>query len=686
LHRHGASGAGSTGQDYRIAPGSIFARRSLGGLLQCDNARCNSNGKRVMVWRIIDCAYGFGLKSRRIATSVSEGAPKVFRQRNSQRFIMEISKAELSSAAAATTAGRNTPAATPVPELRGAEILIKALQAENVKYIWGYPGGAVLHIYDAFYKQDTIQHVLVRHEQAAVHAADGYARATGDVGVALVTSGPGVTNAVTGIATAYMDSIPMVIITGQVPTAAIGLDAFQECDTVGITRPIVKHNFLIKDSRDIADVMKKAFHIARTGRPGPVVVDIPKDVSFKMTPYHGYPKTVEMRSYNPVRKGHGGQIRKALQLLLTAKRPYIYTGGGVLLSNASEELRTLVNLLGYPVTNTLMGLGAYPASDKKFLGMLGMHGTIEANNAMQNCDVLLAVGARFDDRVIGNPKHFAQNERKIIHIDIDPSSISKRVKVDIPIVGDVKDVLGEMLAMIRESPLRPDPDALGAWWETIEEWRGRDCLKFDMGKGDVIKPQHVIQTLWGMTKDTETYITSDVGQHQMWAAQYYRFDEPRRWINSGGLGTMGVGIPYAMGIKLAKPEAEVFCVTGEGSVQMCIQELSTCLQYNTPIKIVSLNNRYLGMVRQWQELDYEGRYSHSYMDALPNFVKLAEAYGHVGMLIEKPGDVEGALREARKLKDRTVFMDFRTDPTENVFPMVQAGKGITEMLLGSEDL
>jgi len=599
---------------------------------------------------------------------------------------MEISKAELSSAAEATSAGRTNPSTAPVQELRGAEILIKALQAENVKYIWGYPGGAVLHIYDAFYKQDTIQHVLVRHEQAAVHAADGYARATGDVGVALVTSGPGVTNAVTGIATAYMDSIPMVIITGQVPTAAIGLDAFQECDTVGITRPIVKHNFLIKDVRDVADVLKKAFHIARTGRPGPVVVDFPKDVSFQMTPYHGYPKSVEMRSYNPVRKGHGGQIRKALQLLLTAKRPYIYTGGGVLLSNASAELRTLVDMLGYPVTNTLMGLGAYPASDKKFLGMLGMHGTVEANNAMQNCDVLLAVGARFDDRVIGNPKHFAQNERKIIHIDIDPSSISKRVKVDIPIVGDVKDVLSEMLAMIRESPLRPDPDALVGWWDTIEQWRKRDCLKFDMGQGDVIKPQHVVQTLWGMTKDTETYITSDVGQHQMWAAQYYGFDEPRRWINSGGLGTMGVGIPYAMGIKLAKPDAEVFCITGEGSVQMCIQELSTCLQYNTPIKIVSLNNRYLGMVRQWQELDYEGRYSQSYMDALPNFVKLAEAYGHVGMLIEKPGDVEGALREARKMKDRTVFMDFRTDPTENVFPMVKAGMGITEMLLGSEDL
>ncbi|HQE41176.1 MAG TPA: acetolactate synthase 3 catalytic subunit [Zoogloea sp.] len=592
---------------------------------------------------------------------------------------MEITKAELASAAAAS-AGNST------PELRGAEILVKSLQAEGVKFIWGYPGGAVLHIYDAFYKQDTIQHVLVRHEQAAVHAADGYARATGDVGVALVTSGPGVTNAVTGIATAYMDSIPMVIISGQVPTAAIGQDAFQECDTVGITRPVVKHNFLVKDVRQLADVMKKAFHIARTGRPGPVVVDIPKDVSFNKTPYHGYPESVDMRSYNPVRKGHGGQIRKALQLLMSAKRPYIYTGGGVLLSNATQELRTLVDMLGYPVTNTLMGLGAYPASDRKFLGMLGMHGTIEANNTMQNCDVLLAVGARFDDRVIGNPKHFAQNERKIIHIDIDPSSISKRVKVDVPIVGDVKDVLLELISMIRESSLKPDAGALKTWWETIEGWRARDCLKYDRGNQDVIKPQYVVETLWEMTKDDDAYITSDVGQHQMWAAQYYRFDQPRRWINSGGLGTMGVGIPYAMGIKLARPESEVFCVTGEGSVQMCIQELSTCLQYNTPIKILALNNRYLGMVRQWQEIEYSGRYSHSYMDALPNFVKLAEAYGHVGMLIERPQDVEGALREARKLKDRTVFMDFRTDPTENVFPMVKAGKGITEMLLGAEDL
>ena len=595
---------------------------------------------------------------------------------------MEISSAELASAAAAQKQG----AAPATQELMGAEILIKGLQAEGVKYIWGYPGGAVLYIYDALYKQDTMQHVLVRHEQAAVHAADGYARATGDVGVALVTSGPGVTNAVTGIATAYMDSIPMVIITGQVPTAAIGLDAFQECDTVGITRPIVKHNFLVKDPRDLAITLKKAFHIARSGRPGPVVVDIPKDVSFKKAPYEGYPQSVEMRSYNPVRRGHGGQIRKALQLLLAAKRPYIYTGGGVLLGNATNELRTLVDMLGYPVTNTLMGLGAYPASDRKFLGMPGMHGTVEANNAMQHCDVLLAVGARFDDRVIGNPKHFAQNERKIIHIDIDPSSISKRVKVDIPIVGDVKDVLTELISMIRETTTRADAGALAAWWDTIEGWRSRDCLKYSMGSADVIKPQYVVETLWNMTKDADTYITSDVGQHQMWAAQYYRFDEPRRWINSGGLGTMGVGIPYAMGIKLAKPDAEVFCITGEGSVQMNIQELSTCLQYNTPIKVVSLNNRYLGMVRQWQEIEYSGRYSHSYMDALPNFVKLAEAFGHVGMLIERPQDVEPALREARKLKDRTVFMDFRTDPTENVFPMVQAGKGITEMLLGSEDL
>jgi acetolactate synthase-1/2/3 large subunit len=590
---------------------------------------------------------------------------------------MDMSAAEVKRAASAQPQ-------SPSKELNGSEILVRCLQAEGVKYIWGYPGGAVLYIYDALYKQDSIQHVLVRHEQAAVHAADGYARATGDIGVALVTSGPGVTNAVTGIATAYMDSIPMVIITGQVPSHAIGLDAFQECDTVGITRPIVKHNFLVKDVRELAPTIKKAFHIARTGRPGPVVIDIPKDISIKTTTFH-YPAHIEMRSYNPVRKGHGGQIRKAVQLLLQAKRPYIYTGGGVILGNAADELRALVDLLGCPCTNTLMGLGAYPASDPKFLGMLGMHGTYEANMSMQHCDVLLAVGARFDDRVIGNPKHFASVERKIVHIDIDPSSISKRVRVDVPIVGDVKDVLNELVTQLKDSHATLDVESLAVWWGQINEWRKRDCLTYK-NSTEVIKPQYVVETLWRLTKDRDTYITSDVGQHQMWAAQYYHFDQPRRWINSGGLGTMGVGLPYAMGIKLAKPDADVFCITGEGSIQMCIQELSTCLQYKTPVKVVSLNNRYLGMVRQWQQLDYGGRYSHSYMDALPDFVKLAEAYGHVGMLIEKPSDVEPALREAIKLKDRTVFLDIRTDPTENVWPMVQAGKGISEMLLGSEDL
>ena len=584
---------------------------------------------------------------------------------------------------AATAPQASSP--TPAPaELNGSEILVRCLQAEGVRHLWGYPGGAVLYIYDALYKQDSIQHVLVRHEQAAIHAADGFARATGEVGVALVTSGPGVTNAVTGIATAYMDSIPMVIITGQVPTPAIGLDAFQECDTVGITRPIVKHNFLVKDVRDLALTIKKAFHIARTGRPGPVVVDIPKDVSLARTAF-SYPERIEMRSYNPVKKGHSGQIRKAVQLLLQAKRPYIYTGGGVILGEATAELRQLVELLGFPCTNTLMGLGAMPGTDPRFLGMLGMHGTYEANMTMQHCDVLLAVGARFDDRVIGNPKHFAQVERKIIHVDIDPSSISKRVRVDIPIVGDVKDVLQELISQIKDAQARPDAQAIGAWWNQINEWRRKDCLAYK-ASDEVIKPQMVVDTLWRLTRDRDTYITSDVGQHQMWAAQFYKFDEPRRWINSGGLGTMGVGLPYAMGIKLARPESDVFCITGEGSIQMCIQELSTCFQYKTPVKIVSLNNRYLGMVRQWQELDYEGRYSHSYMDALPNFVKLAEAYGHVGILVEKPGDVEGALKEAMRLKDRTVFLDIRTDPTENVWPMVKAGKGISEMLLGSEDL
>ena len=601
---------------------------------------------------------------------------------------MELSTSQAAQVADASFSSASSPANL-APELMGGEILVKALQAEGVQYLWGYPGGAVLYIYDALYKQDSIQHVLVRHEQAAVHAADGFARATGEVGVALVTSGPGLTNAVTGIATAYTDSIPLVVISGQTATAAIGTDAFQECDTVGITRPVVKHNFLVKDVRDLAMTVKKAFHIARSGRPGPVVVDIPKDVSFKKTAFAGYPRELEMRSYNPVKKGHSGQIRKALQLLLAAKRPYIYTGGGVLLGNACAELRELVDMLGYPVTHTLMGLGAYPASDKKYLGMLGMHGTVEANNTMQHCDVLLALGARFDDRVIGNPKHFQAADRKIIHVDVDPSVIAKRVKVDIPIVGDVKEVLAELIAMIKETDQRPDSGALTAWWAQIEAWRGRNCLKYSKGQGDVIKPQHVVETLWNLTKDTDTYITSDVGQHQMWAAQYYRFDEPRRWINSGGLGTMGVGLPYAMGIKLAKPDAEVFCITGEGSIQMNIQELATCFQYNTPVVICALNNRFLGMVRQWQEIEYSGRYSHSYMDSLPDFVKLAEAYGHRGFKIEDPALIESTLQEARRIvreEGKTVFLDFRTDPTENVFPMVQAGKGITEMLLGKDDL
>ncbi|MDO5653613.1 MAG: acetolactate synthase 3 catalytic subunit, partial [Brachymonas sp.] len=574
--------------------------------------------------------------------------------------------------AAAVAAAPASPESATAPMLMGAEVLVKCLEAEGVEQVWGYPGGAVLYIYDALYKQNAVRHVLVRHEQAAVHAADGFARATGEVGVALVTSGPGVTNAVTGVATAYMDSIPLVLITGQVPSVLIGQDAFQECDTVGITRPIVKHNFLVKSPHEIASVMKRAFHIARSGRPGPVVVDIPKDISFMKTAWNGYPEEVEMRSYNPTKKGHAGQIRKALQLLQNAKRPYVYAGGGVLLANACDELRTLVNMLGAPCTLTLMGLGAFPASDPKFLGMLGMHGTVEANNAMQNCDVLLAVGARFDDRVIGNPKHFTQGDRKIIHIDVDPSVISKRVKADVPIVGDARDVLTELITALQENQIKPEENAMKAWWEMVNKWRSTDCLRYDRNNTTVIKPQKVVETLWNLTKDEEVYITSDVGQHQMWAAQYYRFDEPRRWINSGGLGTMGVGIPYAMGIKLAKPDADVFCITGEGSVQMCIQELSSCLQHNTPIKIVSLNNRYLGMVRQWQEIEYSGRYSHSYMDALPNFVKLAESFGHVGILVEDPKDVEPALREARRLKDRTVFMDFRTDPTENVFPMVQA--------------
>jgi acetolactate synthase-1/2/3 large subunit len=565
--------------------------------------------------------------------------------------------------------------------LTGAEIVIRCLQEEKVEYVFGYPGGSVLFIYDEFFKQDKVRHILVRHEQGAVHAADGYARSTEKVGVALVTSGPGVTNAVTGIATAYMDSIPMVIISGQVPTAYIGQDAFQEVDTVGITRPCVKHNFLVKDVRELASTIKKAFYLAKSGRPGPVLVDIPKDISATKCEY-AYPKSVVMRSYNPVIKGHQGQIKKAVQLLLEAKRPMIYTGGGVILSDAADKLTKLVRQLGFPVTNTLMGLGGYPSTDKQFVGMLGMHGTYEANMAMQHCDVLLAVGARFDDRVIGDPANFAEVPRKIIHIDIDPSSISKRVKVDVPIVGDLPEVLDDITKLLTASGDRPDEKAVKAWWKQIDEWRGKDCLKYDR-KSKIIKPQFVVEKLYEVTKG-EAFVCSDVGQHQMWAAQYYKFDKPRRWMNSGGLGTMGFGLPAAMGVQLAHPGAHVACVTGEGSIQMCIQELSTCKQYRLPLKIILLNNGYLGMVRQWQQLFHGNRYAESYVDALPDFVKLAESYGHVGMKVEKPGDVEGALKDAFKRKDDLVFIDFAIDPTENVYPMVQGGKGLTEMILSEE--
>ena len=583
----------------------------------------------------------------------------------------------ISSAATALTA------ATAATEITGAEILVRCLAEEGVEHVFGYPGGAVLYIYDAIFNQDKFQHILVRHEQAAIHAADAYSRSSNKVGVALVTSGPGVTNAVTGLATAYMDSIPMVIISGQVPSHAIGQDAFQECDTVGITRPCVKHNFLVKDVKDLASTVKKAFYIARTGRPGPVLVDIPKDISMHKCAY-AYPKEIEMRSYKPVDKGHSGQIRKAVQLLLSAERPMIYSGGGVILANASPELNRRGDTLGFPVTNTLMGLGAYKSSSERFVGMPGMHGTYEANMAMQHCDVLIAIGARFDDRVIGNPKHFSSVPRKIIHIDIDPSSISKRVKVDIPIVGNVKDVLLEILSQIEAAETKPNPVALASWWKQIQEWRGRECLKFSTSD-TVIKPQSVVQKVWEVT-DGDAFVTSDVGQHQMWAAQYYGFDKPRRWINSGGLGTMGVGLPYAMGVQMANPGATVACITGEASIQMCIQELATCKQYHLTPKIILLNNRFLGMVRQWQQIDYGSRYSESYMDSLPDFTMLAESFGHVGMKIENPADVDGALKEAFGMKDRLVFMNFITDQTENVWPMVKAGKGLSEMLLGSEDL
>jgi len=564
-------------------------------------------------------------------------------------------------------------------ELSGAQIVVQSLKDEGVEYIFGYPGGAVLHLYDALFQQDDVKHILVRHEQGATHAADGYARATGKPGVVLVTSGPGATNAVTGIATAYMDSIPMVIISGQVPSPVIGSDAFQEVDMVGITRPCVKHNFLVKDVTKLAETVKKAFYVATTGRPGPVVVDIPKDITDPniKVPYL-YPKKVVMRSYNPSINGDKEQIKNAVELLLEARKPVIYSGGGVILGEASEELTEFSRMLGFPVTNTLMGLGAYPATDKQFIGMLGMHGTYEANMAMHESDVIIAIGARFDDRVTGKLDLFCPYA-KIIHIDIDPASISKTVKVDVAIVGEVKNVLKQMLVMIKDHMSQIHNKALDEWWHQIDQWRSLQCLEFDRASL-LIKPQYVIEQLYAVTRG-DAYVTSDVGQHQMWAAQYYHFDKPRRWINSGGLGTMGFGLPSAIGVKLAFPDADVACVTGEASIQMCIQELSTALQYKTPIKIINLNNRYMGMVRQWQEFSYESRYSHSYMDTIPEFVKLAEAYGHVGMRIDKPEEVRSALEEAFALKDRTVFLDIITDRTENVYPMIEAGKGHHDMKL-----
>ena len=566
--------------------------------------------------------------------------------------------------------------------LRGAEIFCRALKDEGVKHLFGYPGGAVLHIYDALYKQNDVEHILVRHEQGATHAADGYARATGKPGVVLVTSGPGATNAITGIATAHMDSIPLVVFTGQVPRKMIGNDAFQEVDSIGITRPCVKHNFLVNDVKALATIIKKAFYVATSGRPGPVVVDIPKDVTADSCEYE-YPENINMRSYSPVIKGHPGQIKKASKLILSAKKPMIYSGGGVILSEASKELTEFVRILNYPITNTLMGLGAYPATDQQFIGMLGMHGTYEANMAMHNCDVLVAIGARFDDRVTGDLEKFCPYA-KIIHIDVDPSSIAKNVPVDIPIVGDVKHVLKDLNKILNseKNKLDENRNELELWWKQIREWASIDCLKYDR-TSSIIKPQYVVEKLWELTNG-DAYITSDVGQHQMWAAQFYKFDKPRRWINSGGLGTMGFGLPSAMGVKLAFPNETVACITGEASLVMCIQELSTCLQYGTPIKIINLNNRYMGMVRQWQEFFYSGRYSHSYMEALPDFVKMAESYGHVGIKIEKSGDVENALKEALSMKDKTVIMDFITDQTENVYPMIASGKGHHEMHLSSE--
>ncbi|UCJ18548.1 acetolactate synthase 3 large subunit [Pseudomonas sp. MM211] len=571
--------------------------------------------------------------------------------------------------------------------LSGAEMVVRSLRDEGVKYIYGYPGGALLHIYDALFKEPEVTHILVRHEQAATHMADGYARATGKAGVVLVTSGPGATNAVTGIATAYMDSIPMVILSGQVASTVVGTDAFQEVDMVGISRPIVKHSFIIKHPSEIPEVIKKAFYLAESGRPGPVVVDIPKDMGDPTQKFeYSYPKKVKLRSYSPAVRGHSGQIRKAAEMLIAAKRPIIYSGGGVILGGASAQLTELARALNVPVTNTLMGLGAYPGDDRQFVGMLGMHGSYTANLAMHHADVILAVGARFDDRVINGETaaKFCPNA-KIIHIDIDPASISKTVKADIPIVGPVDSVLSEMVAALKEIEQRPDSESQATWWKQIEEWRGGGRLfPYNEGDGSIIKPQTVIETLCEVTKG-DAFVSSDVGQHQMFAAQYYRFNKPNRWINSGGLGTMGFGFPAAMGVKLNFPDSDVACVTGEGSIQMNIQELSTCLQYDLPVKIVNLNNGALGMVRQWQDMQYSSRYSHSYMESLPDFVKLAESYGHVGIRITDLKDLKPKMEEAFAMKDRLVFLDIAVDTSEHVYPMQIRGGAMRDMWLSKTE-
>ena len=572
--------------------------------------------------------------------------------------------------------------------LSGGDMLIRALKDEGVEVVFGYPGGAALHIYDAIFRQKDVKHILVRHEQAATHAADGYARATGKVGTVLVTSGPGATNAITGIATAYMDSIPMVVISGQVASHLIGEDAFQETDMVGISRPIVKHSFMIKHASEIAETVKKAYYIASTGRPGPVVIDVPKDMTHPANLFaYEYPDKVKLRSYSPATRGHAGQIKKAIQLLLAAKRPVIYAGGGVVQGNASDLLRELVNMLNAPCTNTLMGLGAYPGTDQRFIGMLGMHGTYEANMAMHHSDVILAVGARFDDRVTNAISKFCPNA-KIIHIDIDPASISKTVVADVPIVGSVESVLSDMIALIKESGEKPDADAIATWWKQINEWRERHGIyhqpRYDT-ESNLIKPQDVIKAIWEVTNG-DAYVTSDVGQHQMFAAQYYLFDKPRRWINSGGLGTMGFGLPAAMGVQIADRDATVVCVTGEGSIQMCIEELSCCTQYHLPVKIICLNNQALGMVRQWQDMQYAGRYAESlYEDSLPDFVKLAEAYGHVGMRVTKKEDLKSKLAECFAMKDRLVFMDIMVDQSEHVYPMQIAQQSMRDMFVSKTE-